>query len=142
MSVRLSLCLLASVWLAACEADDRSQAAPAEATDIDVQHGLLSLEAQSKLPTYVRVSPDQTVTVWRADGDRAVTVGSAEVARGLADVRTARDDPVWIFAEHDPAAGEMIEMVRSLRDQGFIWVVLVEPGGWVPPEPSEAASPS
>lgn len=105
-----------------------------------MDHGIPSLEAQSRVPFYVLISPDETATIWRADGDDVVTVGTGQIGSGLSGLGAAPVDPLLLFAEHNPSARQMIEVVQSLKDQGFTSVDLVTPGGWVPPVPTERAA--
>lgn len=139
VSMRLYLCLVGITCLAACDTEDRSAYATRPVTTINMDHGFPSLEAQSRVPFYVLISPDETATIWRADGDDVVTVGMGEIGSGLSGLSAAPVDPLLLFAEHDPSAGQMIEVVQSLKDQGFASVTLVTPGGWVPPVPTERA---
>lgn len=125
--------------LAACDAEDRSALTARPVTAINMEHGLPSLEAQSRVPFYVLISPDGTATIWRAGGDDAVTVDMGEIGSGLSGLSAAPVDPLLLFAEHDLSAGQMIEVVQSLKDQGFSSVALVTPGGWVPSVPTEGA---
>ena len=92
------------------------------------------------MPFYVLISPDETATIWRADGDDVVSVGMGEIGSGLSGLSAAQVDPLLLFAEHDPPAAQMIKVVQSLKDQGFSSVALVTPGGWVPPVPTEDAA--
>lgn len=140
VSARLCLCLVGIASLAACDMEDRPANGARPATTINMEHGLPSLEAQSRVPFYVLISPDGTATVWRADGDEVATVGMGEIGSGLSGLRAAPVDPLLLFAEHDAPAGQMIEIVQSLKDQGFSSVALVTPGGWVPPVPTEGAA--
>jgi len=126
--------------LTACDAEDRSADAARPVTPINMEHGLPSLEAQSRVPFYVLISPDGTATIWRADGDDVATVGVGEIGSGLGGLSAAPVDTLLLFAEHDPPAGQMIEVVQSLKDQGFSSVALVTPGGWLPPVPTEGAA--
>lgn len=140
VSARLCLCLVGIAGLVACDTEDRSANAARPVTTINMEHGLPSLAAQSRVPFYVLILPDETATIWRADGDDVATVGMGEIGSGLSGLSAAEVDPLLLFAEHDPLAGQMIEVVQSLKDQGFSSVALVTPGGWVPPVPTEGAA--
>ena len=136
LTLRLSLLqygLLAGlVGLAGCESRERSGAPEQVVTTINVEHG------SGALPTVsfnVVLSSDGAAAIWRDDGDRVSKMSAGEIARGLTALGAKRNDQILIYAEHDPAHGDMLELVKSLRDQGFPSVTLVTPGGWVPPEP-------
>lgn len=141
VSARIFLCIAGITGLAACDTDDRSAHSARPVTSINVEHGLPSLEAQSRVPYYVLISSDETASIWRADGDEVVTVSMGEISSGLSGLSAGQVDPLLLFAEHNPPAGQMIEVVQSLKDEGFSSVALVAPGGWVPPVPTEAAAP-
>lgn len=140
VSVRLFHCLVGIASLAACDTADRSADAARPVTTIRMEQGLPSLKAQSRVPFYVLISPNETATIWRADGNSVVTVGMGEIGSGLRGLSAAQVDPLLLFAEHDPPAGRMIEVVQALKDQGFSSAALVTPGGWVPPVPTEGGA--
>jgi len=139
MSARLWLCLIAIAGLAACNAEDRSALAARPVTTITIEHGLPSLEAQARLPFYVLMLPDETATIWRADDRDFVTVDVGEIGSALRGLSAAPVDPLLLFAEHDPPAGQMVKVAKSLKDQGFSSVALVTPSGWLPPVPADDA---
>ena len=101
-------------------------------TTINVEHGSGALPS---VPFNVVLSSDGTAAIWRDDGDRVSKMNEGDIAEGLTALGAGPSDRLLIYAEHSPPHGEMIELVKSLRDQGFSSVTLVTPGGWRPPEP-------
>jgi len=134
---RLCLCLMGIASIAACDAEDRTTPTAQPVTAINIVQGIPTLEAQSRVPFYVLISPNGTAAIWRADRDDVVTVGIGKIGSGLTGLSAAPVDPLLLFAEHNPPAWQMIEVAQSLNDQGFSEVGLVTPGGWVPPVPTE-----
>jgi hypothetical protein len=133
LRARLHVGLIALVvGLASCESRDQSGRPEQVVTTINVEHGSGALPSVS---FNVVLSSDGTAAVWRYDSDRVLKMDAGEIALGLTALGAKRNDQILIYAEHDPAHGDMLELVKSLRDQGFPSVTLVTPGGWVPPEP-------
>jgi len=134
---RLGLCLACIAGLAACDTENRSARLEQSFTAINLEpeRGILTPEALSRAPFLIVVLPDKTASIWRADGEDAVTVGIGEIGSGLHGLGASLADPLRLYAQHDAPALQMIEIVRDLNEQGFSWVALVTAGGWTPPIP-------
>ena len=115
-------------------------AAPLATVDVNVDLPVSNATPAQRpdQPVYVTVKPDLTLALDNTD------IAPGGLAAALAEATEGdREQRIFLRADREVAYGDLMEVMNTLRDTGYLKIALVgleSTSGAVPPAPTDAAS--